>query len=69
MRPSVLQATLALLLAFAAACGTDAAKSVVPPSPPPLAGAEPLEPNVVIRSNAGSLGIPLGLAFEQDGSL
>jgi len=35
MRPSILQATLALLLAFAAACGTDAAKSVVPPSPPP----------------------------------
>ncbi len=38
-------------------------------TPAQLAGAGPLEPNVVIRSNAGSLGIPIGLAFEEDGSL
>ncbi len=34
-----------------------------------LSGTGPLEPNVVIHSNAGSLSIPLGLAFEEDGSL
>ncbi len=38
-------------------------------TPAQLAGAGPLEPNVVITSSAGALGIPIGLAFEQDGSL
>ena len=38
-------------------------------TPAQLSGTGPLEPNVVIRSNAGSLGIPIGLAFEEDGSL
>jgi len=38
-------------------------------TPAQLAGAGPLAPNVVITSNGGALGIPIGLAFEQDGSL
>src|SRR5204862_6653566 len=38
-------------------------------TPAQLAGAGPLEPNVVITSTGGSLGIPIGLAFEEDGSL
>src|SRR5207237_8409485 len=38
-------------------------------TPAQLAGTGPLEPNVVIHSNAASLSIPLGLAFEEDGSL
>ena len=38
-------------------------------TPAQLAGAGPLEPNVVITSSAGALSIPIGLAFEEDGSL
>ncbi len=38
-------------------------------TPAQLAGAGPFERNVVITSTGGSLGIPIGLAFEEDGSL
>jgi sugar lactone lactonase YvrE len=38
-------------------------------TPAQVAGTGPLEPNVVISSSAGSLSIPIGLAFEEDGSL
>ncbi len=38
-------------------------------SPAQLAGAGPLEPHIVISSNRGSLSIPVGLAFAEDGSL
>jgi sugar lactone lactonase YvrE len=73
MRPSVLQATLALLLAFAAAAGNlwvanNGRSNLLAFTPAQLAGAGPLEPSVVITSS-GSLGIPIGLAFEEDGSL
>src|SRR5207247_2994393 len=38
-------------------------------TPAQLAGAGPLEPTVVITSTGGSLGIPIGLAFEESGWL
>ena len=38
-------------------------------SPAQLAGSGPLGPHIVISSNRGSLTIPIGLAFEEDGSL
>ncbi len=43
--------------------------NVVAFSPAQLAGAGPLAPHIVIASNNGSLSIPIGLAFEEDGSL
>jgi DNA-binding beta-propeller fold protein YncE len=38
-------------------------------SPAQLAGAGPSAPHIVITSNAASLTIPIGLAFQEDGSL
>jgi len=43
--------------------------NVVAFTPDQLAGNGPLAPHVVISSSAGSLSIPIGLAFEEDGSL
>jgi sugar lactone lactonase YvrE len=43
--------------------------SLVAFSPAQLAGSGPLAPHIVISSDSGSLSIPVGLAFEEDGSL
>ena len=43
--------------------------SLVAFTPAQLAGSGPLGPQIVISSNRGSLSIPVGLAFEEDGSL
>ena len=43
--------------------------SLVAFSPAQLAGAGPSVPHIVISSNSGSLSIPVGLAFDDDGGL
>src|SRR6266487_2760609 len=43
--------------------------SLVAFTPAQLAGSGPLGPHIVISSNRGSLTIPVGVAFEEDGSL
>lgn len=44
-------------------------QTVVAFSPTQLAAGGTIDPNVVLSSNAGSLSIPAGLAFDSDGSL
>jgi sugar lactone lactonase YvrE len=44
-------------------------RTVVAFSPAQLVAGGTIDPNVVLTSNAGSLGIPTGLAFDSDGSL